>query len=81
MDTIDRLSAAAEKAADTIADTTRQAADALGEKGEQLKSMEEKCMKNCRASILDYPITSISIAMAAGFILSRVMQPCGHKTR
>jgi len=73
METIDKASKSAHEAFDKIASATSQAAEALGEKGEQLKKTEQQLMKNCRGYISDNPITSVSIAVAAGFLLSRLL--------
>ena len=73
METIDKVSKSAHEAFDKIANATSQAAEALGEKGEQLKNVEQQLMKNCRGYISDNPITSVSIAAAAGFLLSRLL--------
>ncbi len=72
METIDKASKSAHEAFDKIANATSQAAETLGEKGEQLKNAEQQLMKNCRCYISDNPITSVSIAAAAGFLLSRL---------
>ena len=74
MDTIDKASEYAHKAADKITDATAQAAEALGEKGEQLKNAEQKMMKHCCSYARDYPVTSLAIAVAAGFVLSRLLR-------
>jgi ElaB/YqjD/DUF883 family membrane-anchored ribosome-binding protein len=79
MATTDTLSNAAEEAAKKISEATSQAAEALGEKGEQLMDMEEQFLKKCRACIRDYPIASIGIALAAGFILSRMTHTCEYR--
>ena len=73
MKTIDKASRSAHEAYDKIANATSNAAEALGEKGEQLQKAEQQLMKNCRGYISDNPITSISIAVAAGFLLSRLL--------
>ncbi len=73
MKTIDKASHTAHKAYDKLADVAGDAAEVLGEKGEQLKKAEQKLMKNCRVYISDNPITSVSIAVAAGFLLSRLL--------
>ena len=72
MDITDKVSDTAHAAYDKIADATSQAAETLGEKGEQLKKTEQQLMKNCSRFISDNPITSVSIAVAAGFLLSRL---------
>ena len=73
METTDKVSKSAHEAFDKIASATSQAAEALGEKGEQLKHAEQQLMKNCRSYVRDNPITSLSIAVAAGFLLSRLL--------
>jgi len=73
METLDKISDSAHEAFDKVASATSQAAEALGEKGEQLKKTEQQLMKNCRGYISDNPITSVSIAVAAGFMLSRLL--------
>ncbi len=73
MKTIDKASRSAHEAYDKIANATSNAAEALGEKGEQLQKAEQQLMKNCRGYISDNPITSVSIAVAAGFLLSRLL--------
>ena len=73
METIDKASKSAHEAFDKIANATSQAAEALGEKGEQLKNVEQQLMKNCRGYISDNPITSVSIGVAVGFLMSRLL--------
>jgi len=73
METIDKASKSAHETVDKIASATNQAADALGEKGEQLKNAEQQLMESCRGYVQDNPITSLGIAVAAGFLLSRVL--------
>ena len=73
MKTTDKVSKSAHEAFDKIADAGNQAAEALGEKGEQLKHAEQQLMKNCRSYVRDNPITSLGIAAAAGFLLSRLL--------
>ena len=69
----DKVSHSAHEAYDKIADATSQAAEALGEKGEQLKNAEQQLIEDCRVYVRDNPITSVGIAVAAGFLLSRVV--------
>lgn len=73
METIDKAAHSAHEAVDKVASATNQAAEALGEKGEQLKNAEQQFMEDCRVYIRDNPITSVGIAVAAGFLLSRVV--------
>jgi ElaB/YqjD/DUF883 family membrane-anchored ribosome-binding protein len=73
MKTIDTVSDSTHEAYDKLANATSQAAEALGQKGRQLKKTEQQMMKSCRGYIGDNPITSVSIAVAAGFLLSRLL--------
>ncbi len=73
MEITDKVSHSAHEAYDKIADATSQAAEALGEKGEQMKKAEQQLMKNCRSYVRDNPVTSLGIAAAAGFLLSRLL--------
>jgi len=73
METIEKASKSAHEAVDKVASATNQAAEALGEKGAQLKNAEQRVMENCRSYVRDNPITSLGIAAAAGFLLSRLL--------
>ena len=73
METIDNASKSAHEAVDKIASATNQAAETLSEKGEQLKNAEQQLMENYRGYVRDNPITSLGIAVAAGFLLSRLL--------
>lgn len=73
MEITDKVSHSAHEAYDKIVDATSQAAEALGEKGEQMKKAERRLMKNCRSYVRDNPVTSLGIAAAAGFLLSRLL--------
>ncbi|MFA6164064.1 MAG: hypothetical protein WC685_11620 [Methylobacter sp.] len=73
METLDKVSDSAHEAFDKIASATSHAAEVLGEKGERLKNAEQQMIKNCRGYIRDNPITSMGIAVAAGFLLSRLL--------
>jgi ElaB/YqjD/DUF883 family membrane-anchored ribosome-binding protein len=56
-----------------IASASSYAAEALGEKGEKLKNVEQELADCCHSYIRDNPITSLGIAVAAGFVLSRML--------
>ncbi|MDP1771015.1 MAG: DUF883 domain-containing protein [Methylobacter sp.] len=76
METIDKASHSAHEAVDKIANATNQAAEAIGEKGTQLKNVEQQLMENCRGYVRDNPVTSLGIAIAGGFLLSRLLSCC-----
>ena len=45
---------------------SKTAADTLCKKGQQMKHMEARFLKNCRTYVHDKPVTSLSIAVALG---------------
>jgi ElaB/YqjD/DUF883 family membrane-anchored ribosome-binding protein len=73
MKTIDNAFNTAHEAVDKIASAASQAAEALGDKGEQLKNAEHRLMDDCHGYVRANPIASIGIAVAAGFMLSRLL--------
>jgi ElaB/YqjD/DUF883 family membrane-anchored ribosome-binding protein len=58
---------------DKIVNATHQAAEALDEKSEQFIDAEQQIVKNCRSYIKENPLTSVGIAVAGGFLLSRLL--------
>jgi ElaB/YqjD/DUF883 family membrane-anchored ribosome-binding protein len=73
METIDKASNFAHEAIDKLAKATSQAADNLDEKGMHLKYAEQRLLKNCQVYIRDNPVSSIGIAVATGFLVSRLL--------
>jgi ElaB/YqjD/DUF883 family membrane-anchored ribosome-binding protein len=73
MGTTEKVSKFAHEAGDKIADAAGHAAEAIGEKGKELQSAERRMMKQCRGYVCDHPMTSLGIAGAAGFLLSRLL--------
>ena len=69
----DQAAHSAHDAVDKIVGAANQAADAIGEKGAQLKQAEKQMLDNCRGYVRDNPATSLGIAVAAGFLLSRLL--------
>ncbi|MCD2451174.1 DUF883 domain-containing protein [Methylicorpusculum oleiharenae] len=72
-ETVDRLRSGVHSAVDKVANATTQAAEVLGQKGEQLKNVEQKFLENCRVYIDKNPAASLGIAVGAGFLLSRLI--------
>ncbi|MDD5578532.1 MAG: DUF883 C-terminal domain-containing protein [Methylobacter sp.] len=72
-ETVNRLRSGAHEAVDKAADVTTQAAEVMSQKGEQLMNMEQQFLENCRTYIHEKPVTSLGIAVGAGFLLSRIL--------
>lgn len=71
--TTDTVSDFAHEAADKITDVTSQAQKAFDEKEKQFIHAEQQMVKKCGSYIQDNPVTSIGIAVAGGFLLSRLL--------
>jgi ElaB/YqjD/DUF883 family membrane-anchored ribosome-binding protein len=71
---VDRIASGAHRAVDKIADAVGQTAETLGVKGEQLKNAQVRAMEQCRGYVRDNPLTALGIAIAAGFLLSRLLR-------
>ncbi len=70
MTDIDSASEFAHETIDKIADAAKEA---FGETGERLGETEQRALNNLRNFIHENPITSVSIAVAAGFVMSRLL--------
>jgi ElaB/YqjD/DUF883 family membrane-anchored ribosome-binding protein len=84
MKTTDKVADFAHEAIDTVANATNQAREAFAgaghqaresfdEKSDQFINAEQRMVKNCRGYIRDNPVTSLGIAVAGGFLLSRLL--------
>lgn len=70
---VERAAAGAHETVDKIADATHQAADTISEKGAQLQDLQEEWLKNLRGYMNEHPVKSVGIAIASGFLLSRLL--------
>lgn len=71
--TVDRMASGAHEAVDRVAEATNDTVDNLEAKGEQLKEVQELWLANVREFVRANPGTSLGIALAAGFLASRIL--------
>lgn len=71
--TADQVIDYAHETVDKIVNAGNQATEAFDEKTEQFINAEQKMVKNCRGYIQENPVTSLGIAVAGGFLLSRLL--------
>lgn len=71
--TINSMASGAHEAVDKIADTTTDAVDSLQNKGQQLKDIEEHWVARISEYIQENPLTSLGIALAGGYLVSRIL--------
>lgn len=71
---VDAAAAGAHKAVDWAADTANNATDSLSDTGHELKATQERWLAIAREYVQDNPATSIGIALASGYLLSRILR-------
>lgn len=72
-ETVDRMASGAHEAVDKFAEATNDTTDNLEAKGQQLKDIQELWFKNVQDYVRANPGTSLGIALAAGFLASRIL--------
>ena len=69
---VDRVASGAHQAVDKIASAATQTADTLRARSRRLWSAKTQAMEQCRGYVRENPMTSLGVAVAAGFLLSRL---------
>lgn len=77
-DTVDRAARGVHDTVDRLADVAGRTASSLGEKGEQFSETKERWVAQTRTYVQTHPVASIGIAVAAGFLLSRLLHSDSH---
>ena len=72
--TVDAAAAGAHKAVDWAADTANSATDSLTDTGHEIKATQEKWLAVARDYVQENPATSLGIALASGYLLSRLLR-------
>lgn len=71
--TTDQVADFAHETVDALADASNHAKAAFDAKSDQIMNAEQQLMKNCQTYIRENPVTSVGIAVAGGFLLSRLL--------
>jgi len=71
---IDGVAAMAHKGVDKVADAAAPTAEWLTAQGESLKNTQKKLMQDTCSYISTNPLTSVAIALAAGYVISRIIR-------
>ncbi len=71
--TTDKVANFAHETVDALADASNQARASYDEKSDQLMNAEQQAMKECQTYIRENPVTSLGLAVAGGFLLSRLL--------
>lgn len=67
--TLDKVTSAAHRAVDKVANAAAPAEGWIREKGSALKEKEEELVGNVVTYVREHPVASLGIAMAAGFLI------------
>jgi len=71
--TVDKMAQSAHNLVDKMASAASTAADSLDSKTGQLKDAQARLMESTKEYVRENPLQSIGIALAAGFLLSRLL--------
>jgi ElaB/YqjD/DUF883 family membrane-anchored ribosome-binding protein len=69
---VDRMAINAHELVDKVSGLAGLAAETLGARGEQLNRGQQKALGSAREYLHQHPLASLGIAMATGYILSRL---------
>ena len=71
---VDRLSQSAHGAVDRVAGAATTTASAVAAKTGQARALQDQLLDDCRLYIRDNPLKALGFAVAAGFVLTRIMR-------
>ena len=70
---VERMARSAHEVVDKVATVASDAADTLGVKADQIKDVQGRWTEQCQGYVRENPLASLGIALAAGYILSRLL--------
>ncbi|HEX7030210.1 MAG TPA: DUF883 C-terminal domain-containing protein [Gammaproteobacteria bacterium] len=73
-ETVDRAARGVHDTVDRFADAANRTMEHMNERGEKFSETRDRMMAETRSYVQAHPIASIGIAVAAGFLLSRLMR-------
>jgi ElaB/YqjD/DUF883 family membrane-anchored ribosome-binding protein len=69
---VDRMTASAHEAVDRVSSVASHAVDTIGLKEEQISAAEKRLVAGTSRYVKEHPVTSLGIAIATGYFLSRI---------
>lgn len=70
---VERIASSAHQAVDRLASSATRAAQTLGVKSDQVKDTQQRMTEELRVYVRDNPMTAVGLSIAAGFLLSRLI--------
>ena len=77
-ETVDRAARGAHETVDRMADAASRAAERMNEGGERFSETRDRVVAQTRSYVQTHPVATIGIAVAAGFLLSRLLRSDYH---
>ena len=74
---VDRLSAGAHRSVDDIATAASRAAETFDTRRIQMEDARVRVTAQCRDYVRENPLASVGLALAAGFVVSRLVKSRG----
>jgi ElaB/YqjD/DUF883 family membrane-anchored ribosome-binding protein len=71
---LDRFASGVHRAVDKVAGATTQTAQTLSEKSVQFRKVQIQATEQCRVYVRANPLAAVGIALAAGYLLSRLLR-------
>lgn len=75
---VDRATSSAHETVDHLADMASHAAETVEQKSAEFKEMQAKFMENATQYVQAHPMASLGIAVATGFLLSKMLSSSSH---
>lgn len=72
--TVDKIASGAHQAVDRIASAATTAASQFGVKGEEMLEAKDRMLDSTREYVRTNPMAALGIALAAGFVISRIIR-------
>jgi ElaB/YqjD/DUF883 family membrane-anchored ribosome-binding protein len=72
--TVDKIASGAHQAVDRIASAATSAASQFGVKGDEMLEAKDRLLDSTREYVRTNPMAALGIALAAGFVISRIMR-------
>lgn len=72
-ETINRVASSAHHAVDQVATVATDVVESASAKGHEIHAIQEQWLDGLRVYFRDHPVQSVGIAIASGFLLSRLM--------
>lgn len=69
---IDRVARAAHETVDRVAEAAQPAAEWIGDSAERVKQAQDQMVAGTREYIRERPLVTLSVALAAGYLLGRL---------